>query len=110
MSTMAGNGLLMKALMSLRQNLSDNTIDSKEYKETLKLSQFGNEFGNGILHWNKPNPFTQNYAQFIDNVNNPKILAKQMRVSTPNESSMAFKMATKMLQLQSKLSLFRKII
>ena len=42
MSTMAGNGLLMKALMGLRQKLSDNEIDSKEYKESLKLAQFGN--------------------------------------------------------------------
>ena len=104
MSTMAGNGLLMKALMGLRQKLSDKTIDSKDYKESLKLAQFGN----GIPHWNKANPFTQNYAQFIDNVNNPKFLVKQMRV--PKDWSMAFKMATKMLQLQSKLSLFRKII
>ena len=106
MSTMAGNGLLMKALMGLRQKLSANIIDSKEYKESLKLAEFGKD----IPHWNKPNPFTQNYAQFIDNVNNPKILAKQMRVGTPKELSMAFKMATKMLQLQSKLSLFRKIV
>ena len=106
MSTMAGNGLLMKALMGLREKLSNNTIDSKEYKESLKLAQFGNN----ILHWNKTNPFTQNYAQFIDNVNNPKFLAKQMRVDTPKELSMAFKMASKMLQLQSKLSLFRKVI
>ena len=108
MSTMAGNGLLMKALMGLRQKLSANIIDSKEYKESLKLAQFGNK----ILHWNKANPFTQNYAQFIDNVNNPKILAKQMRVgvTTPKELSMAFRMATKMLQLQSKLSFFRKVI
>ena len=105
MSTMAGNGLLMKALMGLRQKLSANIIDSKEYKESLKLAEFGKD----IPHWNKPNPFTQNYAQFIDNVNNPKILAKQMRVGTPKELSMAFKMATKMLQLQSKLSFFRKI-
>ena len=105
MSTMAGNGLLMKALMGLRQKLSANIIDSKEYKESLKLAEFGKD----IPHWNKPNPFTQNYAQFIDNVNNPKILAKQMRVVTPKELSMAFKMATKMLQLQSKLSFFRKI-
>ena len=102
---MAGNGLLMKALMGLRQKLSANIIDSKEYKESLKLAEFGKD----IPHWNKPNPFTQNYAQFIDNVNNPKILAKQMRVGTPKELSMAFKMATKMLQLQSKLSFFRKI-
>jgi hypothetical protein len=111
MSTMAGNGLLMKALMSLRKKLANNTIDSKEYKELLKLAQFGN----GILHWNKANPFTQNYAQFIDNVNNPKILAKQIRVkpkdwSMAKDWSIAFKMATKILQLQSKLSLFRKII
>ena len=106
MSTMAGNGLLMKALMGLRQKLANNTIYSKDYKESLTLGNFGNS----ILHWNKPNPFTQNHAQFIDNVNNPKFLIKQMRVIPKFESSMAFKMATKMLQLQSKLSLFRKII
>ena len=50
MSTMAGNGLLMKALMTVRQKLANNVIDYKEYKDVLKFSKFGNE----ILHWNNP--------------------------------------------------------
>ena len=104
MSTMAGNGLLMKALMSLRKKLANNTIDSKEYKELLKLAQFGN----GILHWNKANPFTQNHAQFIDYVNNPKFLIKQMRVIPKFESSMAFKMASKIFHLQTKVHFLRR--
>jgi len=92
MSTMAGNGLLMKALMGLRQNVANNTITSSEYKNSLTHATFGN----AILHWNKANPFTQNYAQFIDNVNNPKFLMKQMRI-LPKEGSTALGIASKVL-------------
>jgi len=92
MSTMAGNGLLMKALMGLRQNVANNTITSSEYKNSLTHATFGNAF----LHWNKANPFTQNYAQFIDNVNNPKFLMKQMRI-LPKEGSTALGIASKVL-------------
>ena len=92
MSTMAGNGLLMKALMGLRQNLANNNITSTEYKNSLTHSTFGDS----ILHWNKSNPFTQNYAQFIDDVNNPKFLIKKMRV-LPKEGSAALGIASKVL-------------
>ena len=54
--------------------MSTGAIDTQEYQESLIHSNFGN----GILHWNKPNPLTQNYAQFIDYVDNPKFLAKRM--------------------------------
>ena len=86
---MAGNGLLMKALMTVRQKLANNVIDYKEYKDVLKFSKFGNE----ILHWNKPNPFTENYAQFVDYVDNPKFLIKQMKIF-PKEESTASKIAS----------------
>ena len=69
MSTMAGNALLMKAIMSQRQNI----IDCEDFHDSLKNSE---TIGN-ILHWNKPNPFNQNFAQFIDNAESPKILAKK---------------------------------
>jgi len=75
MSTMAGNALLMKALMSLRQKVSTGAIGVQEYKDSLKNASFAS-----ILHWNKPNPFTQNHAQFIDYANNPKVLAQRFGV------------------------------
>ena len=93
MSTMAGNGLLMKALMTVRQKLANNVIDSKEYKDVLKFSNFGNE----ILHWNKPNPFNENYAKFIDYANNPKFLRKQIRI-LPQDVSIGFQLASKLLK------------
>ena len=83
MSTMAGNGLLMKAIMSLRQKLSVGAIDEETYKASLKTSDFSS-----ILHWNKPNPFRQNYAQFMDYVNNPKFLAKKFGLRTTAPPSM----------------------
>ena len=104
MSTMAGNGLLMKALMGLRQNLANNTINSKEYKHSLTHATFGS----AIMHWNKSNPFTQNYAQFIDYVDNPKFLMKQMRI-LPKVGSTAFKMVSKIFQLQSKFNFLKRI-
>ena len=76
MSTMAGNALLMKTIMSQRQKVSDNIIDAKSFKESLKNSATISS----IVHWNKPNPFRQNFAQFIDNVDNPKILAKKLGI------------------------------
>ena len=100
---MAGNGLLMKALMTLRQKLANNVIDSKEYKNSLKLANYGNE----ILHWNKPNPFNQNYANFIDYVDNPRFLRKRIRIS-PQDGSMGFKLASKFLQFQSKFSFLKR--
>ena len=76
MSTMAGNALLMKAIMSQRQKVSQNIIDGIDFKDSLKNS---GTIGD-ILHWNKPNPFNQNFAQFLDNANNPKILAKKFGI------------------------------
>lgn len=71
MSTMAGNGLLMQALMKQRQMLSNGTTNPNEYKNNLANGNFGR-----ILHWNKSNPFNEiNFAQFTDNVDNPKVLA-----------------------------------
>jgi len=84
MSTMAANGLLMKAIMALRQKLSVGAIDEETYKVSLKTSDFSS-----ILHWNKPNPFRQNYAQFTDNVGNPKFLAKKFGLRTTAPPTMA---------------------
>ena len=72
MSTMAGNALLMKAIMSQRQNI----IGCEDFHDSMKNSA---TIGN-ILHWNRPNPFNQNFAQFIDNVESPKILAKKFGI------------------------------
>jgi len=90
MSTMAGNALLMKALMGMRQKVSNNELDSKEFQNSLRTSSFGNN----IIHWSKKNPFNENYAQFVDSVNNPKQLAKHLGVSKSlpllQRASMAF--------------------
>ena len=80
MSTMAGNALLMKAIMSQRQKVSQNIIEVSEFKNSLKNS---GTIGN-ILHWNKPNPFNQNFAQFLDNADNPKILARKFGIQKKN--------------------------
>jgi len=79
MSVMAGNALLMKAIMSLRQKLSAGTIDNAEFAQKLQTS----DFGSNIEHWNKANPFTQNYAQFFDAVKNPKQIAKTFGFKKP---------------------------
>ena len=92
MSTMAGNALLMKGLMSLRQKLSIGEIDDRQFSSSLKTSDFGN-----ILHWNKPNPFTQNYAQFTDNVNNTKFLPKRFGMKT--SSPYVYKIVNSLLRL-----------
>ena len=82
MTTMAPNALLMKAVMEARQQLSRGDISSKEYARKLRESDFSR-----IPHWNAPNPFSRNYSQFVDNVNNPLTLARY------------FKRASKMLKL-----------
>ena len=82
MTTMAPNALLMKAVMEARQQLSRGDISSKEYTRKLRESDFSR-----IPHWNAPNPFSRNYAQFVDNANNPLKLARH------------FKRASKMMRL-----------
>jgi len=69
MTTMGGNALLMKAMMDLRGKLATGAIDEQQYTKALQTSSFST-----IRHWNKPNPFTQNFAQFVDA--NPKVLHK----------------------------------
>lgn len=96
MRTMAGNALLMKALMSLRQKVSTDAMNNQEFRESLRSSNFGND----ILHWNKPNPFTQNYAQFIDHIDNPKFLAKRFE-----NAYWKYKIAKKLLHLKTKFHL-----
>ena len=72
----------MKAVMEARQQLSRGDISSKEYTRKLRESDFSR-----IPHWNAPNPFSRNYAQFVDNANNPLTLARY------------FKRASKMMRL-----------
>ena len=75
-STMAPNALLLKAIQGAREKLSNGEIDTTEYQRQLKESDFGT-----IRHWSAPNPFARNYAQFVDNVDNPMIVAKKLGVS-----------------------------
>ena len=73
MTTLAPNALLMKALMRTRQLFSEGQIDAAEYHRRLGTGDFDKipDFG--------PNVFDRNYAQFIDNANNPLKIAKQTR-------------------------------
>ena len=73
MTTVGANALLMKALMDTRQKVSQGTMDALDFKATLQQSSFGS-----IRHWNQPNPFNQNYAQFVDYVNNPKVIFNKL--------------------------------
>ena len=75
-STMASNGLLLKAILGARQKLSRREIDVQEFKRQLKESDFGT-----IPHWANVNPFQRNYAQFFDNLSNPMVVAKRLGVS-----------------------------
>lgn len=72
MTTMAPNALLMKAVMGARKQLSLGQITNSQFSEILRTSNFGNK----IPHWKYANPFSRNYAQFMDNVRNPQVLAK----------------------------------
>jgi len=74
MTTMGGNSLLMKAMMDLRGQLASGAINEEQYKLALQTSSF-----NTIRHWNKPNPFHQNFAQFVDS--NPKVLHQAFNTS-----------------------------
>ena len=57
-----------------RRQLSQGDISSREYARKLRESDFSH-----IPHWNAPNPFSRNYSQFVDNVNNPLIVAKYFK-------------------------------
>ena len=70
MSTMAPNALLMRVVLETRRQLSRG----KEYVRKLRESDFSH-----IPHWNAPNPFSRNYSQFVDNANNPLIVAKYFK-------------------------------
>ena len=74
-STMASNGLLLKAILGARQKLSRGEIDDHEFKRQLKESDFGT-----IPHWESVNPFRRNYAQFFDHLSNPMVVAKRLGV------------------------------
>ena len=74
MTTMAPNALLMRALMETRQQLSRGEICNREYARRLRESDFRR-----IPHWNAPNPFSRNYAQFVDNVSNPLKLSRYFK-------------------------------
>ena len=74
MTTMAPNALLMKAVLETRRQLSRGIISSREYARKLRESDFSH-----IPHWNAPNPFSRNYSQFVDNANNPLIVAKYFK-------------------------------
>jgi len=72
MTTMAPNGLLMKAVLGARQQLAQGQITNEEWKHKLETSQFS------IPHWKFRNPFARNYAQFMDSVEEPRLFAKYL--------------------------------
>jgi len=73
MTTMAPNALLMKAMLGLRQRLGSGQITGEEFNQKLAKSDFGT-----IPHWSGRNPFTRNYAQFVDAVRDPRTIARRM--------------------------------
>ena len=77
MTTMAPNGLLMKAIMGAREDLAEGKISNEEWKKKLQTSQFD------IPHWSHGNPFRRNYAQFMDSVEKPQVFAKTMNPMPP---------------------------
>ena len=64
MTTMAPNALLMKAVLETRRQLSRGIISSGEYARKLRESDFSR---------------SRNYSQFVDNVNNPLMVAKYFK-------------------------------
>ena len=73
MTTMAPNGLLMKAVMGAREQLAQGQISNAEWQTKLQTSQFS------IPHWSHGNPFQRNYAQFMDSVAKPQVFAKYLQ-------------------------------
>ena len=74
MTTMAPNAVLMKAVMDARQQLADGKITEREFSRKLKESDFG------MIRSYGANPFSRNYAQFIDNAANPRRVCRKMGV------------------------------
>ena len=72
MTTMAPNGLLMKAVMNSREELALGKISNEEWQMNLQTAQFK------IPHWKAANPFQRNYAQFMDNLEQPQVFAKYL--------------------------------
>ena len=73
MTTMAPNGLLMKAVMNSREELALGKISNEEWQMNLQTSQFT------IPQWKATNPFQRNYAQFMDNIDQPQVFAKYLK-------------------------------
>ena len=76
MTTMAGNALMLHALMNLRKDLSIGRITEAEFRRKVSVSDFG-----AIPNWNGKNPFARNYANFVDSVAEPKIVWNRLRRS-----------------------------
>ena len=92
MTTMGPNALLMKAILGLRQKVASGEITGEEFHQKLSVSDFG-----PIPHWNAKNPFTRNYAQFVDFSTKPKEVASRMGIKRMvNEQGI--KTAMKMLR------------
>ena len=76
MTTMAPNAVLMKAVMDARQQLADGKITDAEFNRKLKESDFG------MIRSYGQNPFSRNYAQFIDNAADPRRVCRKMGVDS----------------------------
>ena len=76
MTTMAPNAVLMKAVMEARQQLGDGKITESEFNRKLKESDFG------MIRSYGTNPFSRNYAQFIDNAADSKRVCRKMGVES----------------------------
>ena len=76
MTTMTPNAVLMKVVMDARQQLADGKITEREFSRKLKESDFG------MIRSYGANPFSRNYAQFIDNAADPRRVCRKMGVDS----------------------------
>ena len=85
MTTMAGNGLLLHALLALRRRLAEGSLSEAEFRRKISKSEFGK-----IPNWAGENPFDRNYSDFVDSFSDPKPVwnhvKKRVRALEDNQS------------------------
>ena len=97
-TSMVSNGLLMNAIIGLREELGKGEITEEEFFDRLRSSNF-----NSIPHYDYPNPFKRNYAPFIDK--QVRVVAKRFGFERAAQRGTSyFKVSRKFLQLLKKIA------
>ena len=78
MTTMPANGLMLHALMALRRHLTEGRVTEAEFRRRIESSEFG---GPQIPNWNGRNPFDRNYGDFVDFIDEPKVIWNKLKKS-----------------------------